>query len=287
MERGKKNNDSKIRKLRNTCLKLNHCSNSIQKRNREAKQISTIQTAGMSVVYNRFRQEELPVVAELLLQQFNRDRDQFQAFSPEFNEEYIGKLRLQIEKVNELMPAEIVTAERKKITADLYQLMKEISMELDLLAAYALRAEKEMTVHAAHFGVKEAKKELKKLNAEGYFQKVKVVEQNCAKNFDALCAKGYNSELGQKLGSMTHRLYELNLRQSQKLQERRQLVDANHSELKLLWEFILEISKIGKLVTRFDKEKSNEYKLCNLLKYIRKSTPLATENSLNEQVNGE
>jgi len=218
----------------------------------------------------KFRQEELPVVGEILLQMFSRDRSAFENFSAEFNDEFFTAVGNQIKKVNELTQAPTLTAETKKITSDLYDCVNGIIPNLDLIAAYAHRANKALIIKSSDFGVREAKKEIKRKNIEGYCTKVKVVEQNIANNLAALKAKGYKDKLGAELNKMTQKAYDLNLVQEEKFREKKQLVANNLSEFDLLWKFLNDISKTGKLLMKADKQKSEDYMFTHILKLVRK-----------------
>ena len=235
----------------------------------------------MGISYYKFRLEELPVVAELLLHQFDRDRDMFEAFSADFNDEYVTKVRQQIKNVSELRPVPVLVAERKNITSQLYQAIDDIIPKLDIIEAYAQRADAGLNMHASMFGVLEAKRELRKKNVEGAVHKIKAVEQNIVKNLDALKEKGYKNEYGIEIKEMAQKIYGLNLLQEWKLSEKKHLVADNHKEYKALWDLIVEISKIGKLVMKLDKSKADDYKFCKLLKRVRK--PASVNQDKNEE----
>jgi hypothetical protein len=130
----------------------------------------------MGVSFYRFRQEELPVVGDLLLQMFVRDRIIFEKFSPEYKGEFLEIVENQIKKVLGMTQAQTLRAEIKKKTSDLYRCVDEIIPLIDLVGAYAKRANVELTVKASDFGVMQAKKEIRKRNIEGVCTKVKVVE---------------------------------------------------------------------------------------------------------------
>lgn len=151
----------------------------------------------MGVSFYKFRQEELPVVGELLLQMFLRDQSAFENFSPEYKGEFFTIVEHQIKKVRDLTQAPTLRAEIKKMTADLYSCADEIIPKLDLIAAYAKRASESLTIKVNDFGVTQAKKEIRKRNIEGVCTKMKIVEQNIANNFDALQARGYTLNLGR------------------------------------------------------------------------------------------
>lgn len=218
----------------------------------------------------KFRQEELPIVGEILLQMFSRDRSAFENFSAEYNDEFFTEVGNQIKKVNDLTQAPTLTAKIKKITADLYECVDGIIPKLDLISAYAQRANKAMNIKAADFGVKQAKKEIKRKNIEGYCSKVKVVEQNIANNQEALKAKGYKESLGTELTDMTKNAYDLNLLQEEKIREKKELVVSNHAEFDKLWDILNDISKIGRLLLKADKQKSEDYMFTHILKQVRK-----------------
>ncbi|RUT79180.1 hypothetical protein [Ancylomarina longa] len=224
----------------------------------------------MSARYFKFRQEELPVAGDLMLQLINRDISDFEAFSPEYNGEYVTGVRNQISKVRDLTQSPLLTAEIAKITEDLYLSMDQVLPLLNRIAAYAQRANKSLNIKYAAFGVKEAKKNLRSRNVEGYCAKVKVVQQNIANNLEALKGKGYKEELGTELETLTQKIYDLNLVQEGKLRERKQLVIDNNSEFNVLWSMLSDISKTGKLVMSYDKTKADDYRLNQIIKLVRK-----------------
>jgi len=218
----------------------------------------------------KFRQEELPVVGELLLQMFTRDRSAFEDFSAEYNDEFLKEVNNQIKKVNDLTQAPTLTAEIKKTTAELYDCLDGIIPKLNLIAAYAQRANKALIIKVADFGIKQAKKDIKKKNVEGYCTKVKVVEQNIANNIEALKARGYKEKLGKELSALTKKAYDLNLIQEEKIREKKELVLNNHAELNKLWTIMADLSKTGKLIMKSNKQKSEDYMFTHILKQVRK-----------------
>ncbi|MBN2598464.1 MAG: hypothetical protein JXR82_16925 [Marinifilaceae bacterium] len=221
-------------------------------------------------LYYKFRQEELPVVGEILLQLFLRDREKFSNFSTEFNDEFVADLQTGINRVADLTQSKTQTAEIKKITSDLYSSLDAILHKLELISAYTQRANKLMLVKASDFGVKEAKKMIRLRNVEGYCAKIKVIQQNIAKNLDALKEKGYKENLGTELEQMTQKVYDLNLLQEQKTSERKQLVVDNNAELNRFWKQLSDISKTGKMLMKEDESKAEEYMFSYLIHKVRK-----------------
>lgn len=218
----------------------------------------------------KFRQEELPIVGEILLQMFTRDRSAFEDFSAEYNDEFLNEVSKQIKKVNDLTQAPTLTAEIKKTTEELYDCLDGITLKLDLIAAYAQRANKALIVKAADFGVKQAKKEIKRKNVEGYCAKVKVVEQNIANNLEALKARGYKVALGTEISKMTKKAYDLNLLQEEKIRLKKEMVSNNHAEFNKLWTIMADLSKTGKLIMKVNKQKSEDYMFTHIIKQVRK-----------------
>ncbi len=218
----------------------------------------------------KFRQEELPIVGELLLQMFTRDRSAFEDFSAEYNDEYLKEVSKQIKKVNDLTQAPTLTAEIKKTTEELYDCLDGIVPKLNLIAAYAQRANKALIIKVADFGIKQAKKDIKKKNVEGYCTRVKVVEQNIANNLEALKARGYKEKLGKELSTLTQKAYDLNLIQEEKMREKKELVLNNHEELNKLWTMMADLSKTGKLIMKANKQKSEDYMFTHIIKQVRK-----------------
>ncbi|WP_101259794.1 hypothetical protein [Labilibaculum filiforme] len=231
----------------------------------------------MGKMYNKYRLEELPIVADLLLQLMNRDLHHFASFSAEFNEDYLKRVREEVSKTQRLTSVQTITAEKSKLTSVRYAVMIKISYLLDRVDAYATRAADQLQVLPADFGVREAKQELKRKNVEGSWMRIKEVEKNIATNLVALQAKGYPAELGLELHELTGKMTRMNLQKVEMISRRKQLVIQNHIQYQRLWQYILEISDIGKLVMRPERGKASEYQLCNLLKHIRK--PVLVEGS--------
>ncbi|RKE02214.1 hypothetical protein [Marinifilum flexuosum] len=223
----------------------------------------------MSAKYYKFRQEELPVVGNFLLNRFKRDRVLFEGFSPEYNDEYEASWLSQIQKVEHLNLASHLTADMKQITEEMYQLMSEIVDKLDFTSAYAQRANKTLSIKFSDFGIKEAKKELRKKNVEGYLLRIKLVQQNVTDNLEALKAKGYKEEIGSDIVSMTQKVKELNEQQDEKMSERKQLVANNNGEFEKLWAILSDVSRTGKLLMKKDKLKAEEYMFSHILKKVR------------------
>ncbi len=226
--------------------------------------------------YFKFKQEELPVVGELLLQLFNRDRTKFEEFSAEYNDEFKTSVVAQIETVLKLVHSASLTGKISKITEELYQVLDDIKPNLDLIAAYAQRANKSLNIPYSKFGVKEVKKELRRRNVEGFTMKAEILQKNITDNLEALKAKGYKEELGTELGVMSKKAYDLNLVQEGKLSERKQLVVDNNAEFTTLWKMLSDIAKTGKLVLKANPSMADEYKFTHILKKVRK--PVVVQN---------
>lgn len=224
----------------------------------------------MSTKFFKFRQEELPVAGDILLQLFNRDRNEFTGFSEEYNDEFLESVHNQIKIVREVTQASTLTAEIKKITEDLYLNMDSNLSNLNLVHAYARKANKTLSIKASGFGVKEAKKELRKRNVEGYSVKISIVNQNIASNLEALKAKGYKETIGTEIQEQSNIIYDLNLKQEGKLSERKQLVVDNNDKFTALWVMLVDISKMGKLLLKTDSSKSEEYMFSHIIKKVRK-----------------
>ena len=241
----------------------------------------------MGVSFYRFRQEELAVVGELLLQMFLRDRTAFEKFSPEYKGEFLIIVEKQIKNVLDLTQAPTLRAEIKRKTSDLYDLVEGIIPKLDFIAAYAQRANASLTIKAADFGVVQAKKEIRKRNIEGVCAKVKVVEQNIVNNQEALKERGYTDDLGRELNDMTQKAYNLNLVQEEMIRKKKQLVADNMTEFRLLWSFLKDISDTGKLLMKADKQKCDGYKLSNILKQVRKPKIHLDNTNKEDNINGQ
>jgi hypothetical protein len=223
----------------------------------------------MAKTYFKFRQEELPVVGEILLQLFTRDRAKFEDFSAEYKDEYFASVVKQIQKVREVTQAPTLTAEIKKITNDLYAQMDEIVPKLNLIATYAHHANNELLVKSSDFGVKEAKKALRYRNVEDFSLKMKIVQEHIANNLEVLSTKGYKESLGSEIEELSQKVYELNLKQKDKLSKRKLLIEDNQGEFGILWKMLTNLSKTGKMLMKSDDLKSKEYTFTRIINQVR------------------
>ena len=117
----------------------------------------------MSKFY-KFRKEELPVVAGFIKQFYKRDKTEFENFSPDFNQEFEKALEAKIESVSNVINPITLTAELKKVTDRLYSNLAAIRPLLEHVQAYAMRANKGLTLNHKDFGCKQARQEARKKN---------------------------------------------------------------------------------------------------------------------------
>lgn len=219
--------------------------------------------------YFKFRREELPVVGDLLLSLLQRDRVKFEEYSPKYKDEFIASVSVQIHKVQDLTTTQSLSGEIKTITNDLYQNMDDLLPKLNRLASYVQSANKSLVIKYADFGIREAKKDLRKRNVEAYCAQQKVIEQNIAKNINQLKAEGYKEDLGLEIKNDTKAIYEKNLLQENKIRERKEHVANNAGEFDVLWKMLADISRKGKVVMAHDKQKAEEYMFTHIIKNVR------------------
>lgn len=222
----------------------------------------------MGTSYFKFKQDELPIVGDLLVKLLKKDLKKFEDFSPEFNDLYVKALQDQIQTVRNLTLAPELTAEIKKVSNDLGKCIKEIKPLLDKLAVYVQRTNKNLSVPFANFGIREAKAELRRKKAGAYCACMDLVHQNIEKNMQALKEKGYKEKVDKELQEKTNKAFELYTTQQEKMEERKRIVSENHAEFDKLWSMMHDISKVGKLVV--SKKKVEQYMFTNILKEVRK-----------------
>lgn len=224
--------------------------------------------------FYKFKQEELPVAAELILEMLKRDIALFEDFSPNYNKEYINTVQTQINKVLELTSNDSITEELEAITSDLYKAMENLAPKLDRLTSYVKKAKKSVSVKYADFGIREAKVELRRKNAAGASKKLKVVEQNLANNLETLKAEGCREKLGNDIASLSKEIGEKYWKQEEILANREQMLIDNAAEFNTLWSMITDISKNGKVIFAKNERKAKEYTFIDILKTVRKPKPV-------------
>jgi len=219
------------------------------------------------------RIEELPFLARFILDSFNRDEDDFIAFSPKYKNPFAANALAQIALVEELINPKKLTGEMKQLTRKLGEgfthcrnLLNKLERYLDMAASDKL----ELTMAPADFGIKALRNEVNLKNDEGVVLKLRSLQQNLGDNVTVLVTTGYTLEVQTELANLIEDMSENSVAQTRKKKEREKLVKDNMGQLNKLWALAVDLMKSGKAIYKEkDKGKIKDYTYTELIKDVQ------------------
>ncbi|MDR2929173.1 MAG: hypothetical protein LBV41_13400 [Cytophagaceae bacterium] len=217
------------------------------------------------------RTGELPVIGEYVKTSVIRDKIKFSAFSPKYNDAGIAAFEQLLDEVDELINPKAGLNERKLVTEKLHAKMDEVWGKSDHIDEYIVMSKGAVPISVKDFGITALKQFAKAYDAEGTIDMLKFVNFNITKYGDALKEQGLTDELISFLGDATTKISQLNIQQYNLTNEHKDAVVNNISMLNNLYDRIIEICKIGKILFRGNAEKLKEYTFNNLKKQVRQS----------------
>jgi hypothetical protein len=217
------------------------------------------------------KDEELPVVCGFLAISLNRDLNDFVAFSPQFVSSYVDGFKAKIDAVDELVQPKSETIELKMLNERIYATLDSLITPINYIEGYLNLAGKTVPITAADFGLTSLRKSARSRDVESVLKLLRTVEGNLAKYKTELEAKGLTealvlkfAETGTLLADDRNKKYEL-------VSKRMALVQNNLGMLNDLYDQLVEICKIGKILYKqTDKAKLNDYTFSYLMKQVRR-----------------
>ncbi|MCT4616484.1 MAG: hypothetical protein N4A49_16635 [Marinifilaceae bacterium] len=217
--------------------------------------------------FYKFSKEQLPAVAEILLNLYSKDRKKFESYSNNFNSDFEDELRNQITVVKQLVEMPEWSNEVKDLSNQMTNLFKESKNHLNTIKGIAQKTTKNLDIKFSEFGINEAKKEISNKDVFAYHNRLNRVTTNIENNLKQLKTNGYKPEMGTNLFHKSEELMKVHerLNNTNKHREDR-LTDSNH-EFEKLWKFINTISKAGRKLPK--NRRLDQYQLTNILDQIR------------------
>lgn len=217
------------------------------------------------------KDEELPVVCGFLAISLNRDLNDFVAFSPQFQSSYVDGFKAKIDAVDELVQPKSETIELKMLNERIYATLDSLITPINYIEGYLNLAGKTVPITAADFGLTSLRKSARSRDVESVLKLLRTVEGNLARYKTELEAKGLTealvlkfAETGALLADDRNKKYEL-------VSKRMALVQNNLGMLNDLYDQLVEICKIGKILYKpTDKAKLNDYTFSYLMKQVRR-----------------
>jgi len=217
------------------------------------------------------KDEELPVVCGFLAISLNRDLNDFVAFSPQFLSGYVDGFKAKIDAVDELVQPKSETIELKMLNERIYATLDSLITPINYTEGYLNLAGKTVPITATDFGLTSLRKSARSRDVESVLKLLRTVEGNLAKYKTELEAKGLTealvlkfAETGTLLANDRNKKYEL-------VSKRMALVQNNLGMLNDLYDQLVEITRIGKILYKqTDKAKLNDYTFSYLMKQVRR-----------------
>lgn len=217
------------------------------------------------------KDEELPVIAGFTAISLERDLADFGAYSPVFTTAYLDAYKAKIVVVDELVQPKSETLELKMLNERIYNTLDALIAPINHVEGYLELAGKTVPVSAVDFGLTPLRKSARSRDVESVLKLLRTVETNLAKYKNELVAKGLTdtlilkfTEAGTLLANDKNQKYSI-------VSARMALVQSNLGLLNDLYDQLVEICKIGKILYKqTDKAKLNDYTFSFLLKQVRR-----------------
>jgi hypothetical protein len=217
------------------------------------------------------KDEELPVVCGFLALSLVRDLNDFTSFSPQFDTTYVDTFKTKIDAADELVQPKSETVELKMLNESMYTTLDSLIAPINYVEGYLELAKKTVPLSSTDFGLSPLRKSVRSRDVESVLKLLHTVETNLTKYKSDLEAKGLTetlaakfTEAGTLLATDKNKKYEL-------VSTRMALVQNNLGVLNDLYDQLVEITKIGKILYKqTNKAKLNDYTFSYLMKQVRR-----------------
>ena len=240
------------------------------------------------------KNEELVVICDYVQSSFTRDLAEFTAFAPKFNQQYLTDFKNKNEAMNQVIFPQEKTKELKLLTARLYANMDKLLAPLDHLEGYVKLAASEslkpieqddeddddveveendpqtLPFTPADFGITTLRQKLRRKDAEGVLKGLQLINSNIEKNSELLIKQGLSTTIINQFKAAFPEIDTDNQKQYEIVSKRRLLTDENIKLLNALYDQMMEICQIGKVLYKStQKVKLPDYTFSYLIKKVR------------------
>jgi len=217
------------------------------------------------------KDEELPMIGEMLFLSFKSDLAEFTAFSPKFSESFVTDFETLLTTVSQLVEPENETLAKKMITTQLHETMDGLIQPLNSLRAYLSLAKNVLKISDTDFGLTPLRKSCVSLDVEGVLKGINIVLANVNVYKTVLMAQGLKEELITVFSSAAETITSLKKEQYSLLTNRKSIVQDNVVLLNDFYDQIIEICTVGKaLYKSINPAKVKEYTFAEIKKQVRK-----------------
>jgi hypothetical protein len=212
------------------------------------------------------KDEELSTIGGYALTNVRRDRAEFAAYSPKYNEEGLLAFDNDIKTVDELVNPQTEVAALKLITAKLYADIDTLFDKAIRIEGYIKMSKGEVPISAKDFGITALKQRAHAKDAVSVLQNARLVATNIKIHWDALIKQGLSETMIEEFYADIESISTGNQKQYDMIGNRRARLQANLDVLNALAEKIKDICTVGKILFRGNPGKLKEYTFSELKK---------------------
>jgi hypothetical protein len=209
--------------------------------------------------------DDLPLIAQVLMESFKRDLNAFTAFSPVFNADLIEVVLGKIELCRFAIRAWVITQELKEVSTKLYADIAGTRLQMNALEAYVKLASPNLDIAAANFGIKQVRKAITSNNAEKVPETLRQLLFNVERNITALAGVGMPATLPNEIKQRATEIDNLNTLQNVIESKRAIQTDQDMHLFNDLWITIQPVIETGKALFRgIDETKLKDYTISQI-----------------------
>ena len=210
----------------------------------------------------RVRNEEFAPLGEFMLESFKKDQVEIESRFPVLDVAYLNRFEGQLGRVKGLESTLIFDTDEKTVTRDLYAEADGLSKELNYLSVYFKDSgfeTKSITVLKEHLADR---------NIEGALLELTGVSQYAKVNSGVLVSKGMKATFPDDLDAIYASMTAKNVLQNSIMDARKTLVDANSADYDLLYDFVSDVGKKGKIIFEGTR-RADAYTISKIIKRLR------------------
>jgi hypothetical protein len=217
------------------------------------------------------KSEEIPVIGNYLLSNFKNDFPEFKGYLPKiFTDEYIPEFERKIVTVNNLFNPQTETVALKSATNQLYTTMDSLIEPANKVSGYLAFTKGAIPISAKDFGLTPLKQKIHSRDAEGVLKYLRMVIDNLQRYHGQLIEQGLTDDIIEQFNSALIPIETENQKQFEIVNNRKKIVDNNVHLINDLYQTIMEICNVGKVLYKGkDELKTKSYTFNELKKKVR------------------
>jgi hypothetical protein len=213
--------------------------------------------------------EDVPLIGEFIVNNAERDVNDFNGYSSMFTIDYFEAVRSKIEVCKELVKLAGVPKELKSVTFQLYDRVKAFRMKLNALEGYLKTGADNLDVAVKDTGFKNVRMYLTKGNIEGLLSNLKTMLIVVKRNLSVLEEQGLTQTHIDEVEAQLQEINLLHEKQNELRRKRNRLTDENINRFNDLWNNMRLIMNVAKAIYQeVDEVKLKDYTVAHLKKKI-------------------